>query len=122
MGIGAASGALGGKLTDVGINDDFMKDAASALKTRDRWIVSVGSENDDGQGPGGPQGGRRNGYAHVLRRDERGRPSRGAGWARSGRGGDREGHRQKHQGIAVGYADERCFRGLRRPSRGLCCC
>ncbi len=29
--VGAASGALGGKLTDVGINDDFMKDAASAL-------------------------------------------------------------------------------------------
>jgi uncharacterized membrane protein len=32
MGIGAASGALGGKLTDVGINDEFMKDAASALQ------------------------------------------------------------------------------------------
>ncbi len=32
MGIGAASGALGGKLTDVGINDDFMKNAAGALK------------------------------------------------------------------------------------------
>jgi uncharacterized membrane protein len=31
MGIGAASGALGGSLTDVGINDQFMKDAASAL-------------------------------------------------------------------------------------------
>ncbi len=30
--VGAASGALGGKLTDVGINDDFMKDAASALQ------------------------------------------------------------------------------------------
>jgi uncharacterized membrane protein len=29
--IGAASGALGGSLTDVGINDQFMKDAASAL-------------------------------------------------------------------------------------------
>ena len=29
--VGAASGALGGKLTDVGINDEFMKDAASAL-------------------------------------------------------------------------------------------
>jgi len=29
--IGAASGALGGKLTDVGINDQFMKDAAEAL-------------------------------------------------------------------------------------------
>jgi uncharacterized membrane protein len=32
MGIGAASGALGGKLTDVGINDEFMKDAATALQ------------------------------------------------------------------------------------------
>ncbi len=30
--LGAASGALGGKLSDVGINDKFMKDAASALK------------------------------------------------------------------------------------------
>lgn len=29
--IGAASGALGGKLADVGIDDKFMKDAASAL-------------------------------------------------------------------------------------------
>ena len=30
--LGAASGALGGKFTDVGINDQFMKDAAGALK------------------------------------------------------------------------------------------
>ncbi len=30
--IGAASGALGGSLTDVGINDQFMKDAAEALR------------------------------------------------------------------------------------------
>ncbi|MBL0371225.1 DUF1269 domain-containing protein [Rhizobium sp. KVB221] len=30
--LGAASGALGGKLTDYGINDAFMKDAASALQ------------------------------------------------------------------------------------------
>jgi uncharacterized membrane protein len=29
--LGAASGALSGKLTDVGINDKFMKDAASSL-------------------------------------------------------------------------------------------
>jgi uncharacterized membrane protein len=29
--IGAGSGALGGKLTDVGINDQFIKDSASAL-------------------------------------------------------------------------------------------
>ena len=29
--VGAASGALGGKLTDVGINDAFMKDVASSL-------------------------------------------------------------------------------------------
>lgn len=30
--IGAGSGALGGRLTDVGINDEFMKDAAGALQ------------------------------------------------------------------------------------------
>ncbi|WP_438751048.1 DUF1269 domain-containing protein [Pararhizobium sp. O133] len=30
--LGAASGALGGKLSDVGIKDDFMKDAASVLQ------------------------------------------------------------------------------------------
>jgi uncharacterized membrane protein len=30
--IGAASGALGGALTDVGINDDFMKEAAQVLQ------------------------------------------------------------------------------------------
>ena len=29
--IGAASGAIGGRLTDVGINDQFMKDAAQSL-------------------------------------------------------------------------------------------
>jgi len=29
--IGAASGALGGKLTDLGINDEFMRDAARTL-------------------------------------------------------------------------------------------
>jgi uncharacterized membrane protein len=30
--IGAASGALSGKFSDIGINDQFMKDAASALQ------------------------------------------------------------------------------------------
>lgn len=30
--LGAASGALGGRLSDVGINDKFMKDAAAALQ------------------------------------------------------------------------------------------
>lgn len=30
--IGAASGALGGKFSDIGINDQFMKDAAEALQ------------------------------------------------------------------------------------------
>jgi uncharacterized membrane protein len=30
--IGAGSGAIGGKLTDVGINDKFMKDTAAALQ------------------------------------------------------------------------------------------
>jgi uncharacterized membrane protein len=31
--IGAASGAIGGALTDVGINDKFMKDAAQSLQS-----------------------------------------------------------------------------------------
>ncbi len=31
--IGAASGALGGKLTDVGINDEFMKNVGSTLQS-----------------------------------------------------------------------------------------
>lgn len=31
--VGAASGALGGKLTDVGINDAFMRDAAKTLQS-----------------------------------------------------------------------------------------
>ena len=31
--IGAASGALGGKLTDLGINDDFMRQAARTLQS-----------------------------------------------------------------------------------------
>ncbi|CAM5197582.1 hypothetical protein ARD30_22705 [Bosea thiooxidans] len=30
--IGAASGALGGRFSDIGINDQFMKDAAAALQ------------------------------------------------------------------------------------------
>ena len=30
--LGAASGALGGKFSDIGINDQFMKDAAGALQ------------------------------------------------------------------------------------------
>lgn len=31
--IGAASGAIGGRLTDVGINDDFMRNAAQSLQS-----------------------------------------------------------------------------------------
>ena len=31
--VGAASGALGGKFTDLGINDDFMKEAAKTLQS-----------------------------------------------------------------------------------------
>jgi uncharacterized membrane protein len=31
--LGAASGALGGKLTDLGINDEFMRQAARTLQS-----------------------------------------------------------------------------------------
>src|SRR5262249_32715079 len=42
--IGAASGALGGALTDVGINDDFMKEIAAKIETRKGALVRLVKE------------------------------------------------------------------------------
>ena len=63
--IGAASGALGARLTDVGINDQFMKDARRTA-TWHRRAVPPHSEDDDGQGSCRPTRRRRHGNAHVL--------------------------------------------------------
>ena len=68
--IGAASGALGGKLTDVGINDQFMKDTAASPAARVRRAVPADPEDDDRQGAGRSQGHRRGADEDLVRRDE----------------------------------------------------
>ena len=61
--IGAASGALGGALADVGINDQFMKDAAENLQA---GTLSADPQDDDRQGLGRLAGRRRHGDPHFL--------------------------------------------------------
>ena len=90
--IGAASGALGGKLTDLGINDDFMKQAAQNPAIRQCRTVPADPENDDGQGVGGIARRWWNGAAQLVRRIEGGRP---AGGAREGTGGHLRSRRLK---------------------------
>ena len=43
MAVGAASGALGGKMTDVGVNDDFMKDLGEKLQPGAAALIVLGS-------------------------------------------------------------------------------
>src|SRR5215204_1594321 len=43
MAIGAASGALGGKMTDVGVNDDFLKDLGAKLQPGAAALIVLGS-------------------------------------------------------------------------------
>jgi len=42
MAIGAASGAIGGKFTDVGVNDDFMKQLGASLPTGGAALIALG--------------------------------------------------------------------------------
>jgi uncharacterized membrane protein len=42
MAVGAASGALGGKMSDAGINDDFMKELASQLPPGAAALIALG--------------------------------------------------------------------------------
>jgi uncharacterized membrane protein len=42
MALGAASGALVGKMTDVGINDDFMKELGAKLPTGGAALIALG--------------------------------------------------------------------------------
>jgi uncharacterized membrane protein len=42
MAVGAASGAIGGKLTDVGINDDFMKKLGDNLPEGGAALIALG--------------------------------------------------------------------------------
>jgi uncharacterized membrane protein len=45
MAIGAASGALGGKFADVGINDNFMKELGAKLQPGGAALIALGSTN-----------------------------------------------------------------------------
>jgi uncharacterized membrane protein len=42
MAIGAASGAVGGKMTDVGVNDDFMKTLGAKLPPGGAALIALG--------------------------------------------------------------------------------
>ena len=43
MAVGAASGAVGGKMADVGVNDDFMKDLGAKLQPGGAALIALGS-------------------------------------------------------------------------------
>lgn len=43
MAIGAASGALAGKMTDTGVNDDFMKQLGAKLQPGTAALIALGS-------------------------------------------------------------------------------
>jgi uncharacterized membrane protein len=43
MAVGAASGALGGKMADVGVNDNFMKDLGAKLQPGTAALIVLGS-------------------------------------------------------------------------------
>jgi uncharacterized membrane protein len=43
MAIGAASGALAGKMTDTGVNDQFMKDLGAKLQPGTAALIALGS-------------------------------------------------------------------------------
>ena len=42
MAVGAASGALGGKMTDVGVNDNFMKELGAQLQPGAAALIALG--------------------------------------------------------------------------------
>ena len=43
MAVGAATGALGGKMTDLGVDDDFMKDLGTRLQPGSAALIVLGS-------------------------------------------------------------------------------
>ena len=45
MAVGAASGAVAGKMTDAGVNDDFMKQLGARLEPGAAALIALGSSN-----------------------------------------------------------------------------
>ena len=77
---GAASGALAGALTDVGVNDRFMKGLATdGPEARRGGALRAGPQGDRRQGAGRAQGRRRPGAADLARPHPRGGAAQGAG-------------------------------------------
>ena len=71
--MGMTAGAVSGALTDVGINDNFMKDLAKGLPTRELRAVRPGPEGHPGSRARGAQGDGRQGpedVAHARERDQ----------------------------------------------------
>ena len=50
--VGAGAGAISGKLTDIGINDEFMKDIGGTLKDGGAARLRAGAQDDRRQGAG----------------------------------------------------------------------
>jgi len=73
--LGAASGAVSGALTDVGINDKFMKDTAAAIQPGTAAALRLGAEGHCRQGARGSQGRRRYGAENFTRSHEGSGPS-----------------------------------------------
>ena len=78
--LGAAGGAVGGALTDLGINDKFMKDTAARDPARDCGAVRAHTEGHRGQGARGPQGRGRHSAEDLARSHEGSGPSGGFSW------------------------------------------
>jgi uncharacterized membrane protein len=45
MAIGAASGALAGKMSDTGVNDDFMRELGAKLQPGTAALIALGSSD-----------------------------------------------------------------------------
>ena len=49
MAVGAATGAVAGKMTDVGVNDDFLKNLGARLQSGGAALIVLGSTEEEEQ-------------------------------------------------------------------------
>jgi Protein of unknown function (DUF1269) len=117
MGIGAASGALWRETVRHRHQRRFHERVGQRAEARDRRSLPAGPENDDGQGPEGPEGRRRDGRQHILRRDKGSGHSRGAGGERRNRVGAGAFILSRRGFFAGGRAHETTPRKARRDLR-----
>jgi uncharacterized membrane protein len=82
--LGAASGTLGGYLTDVGIDDKWMKETAAAIQPGTAALFVLVRKVTADKVLEGPQGRRRHGAKDLSRPHQGSRAASGIGW-RTGR-------------------------------------